>query len=85
MTTIIELRTRHAEKKNWPLMRNDSRVASDGYIHLCRKDGEPWPCTVATLLAIVEAADKLVTTRTHEAWTELVASLIDVADTGKGG
>lgn len=45
----------HRETKHWPLTRNQPRVAADGYIHECRKDGEPWPCKVAQAAAVITA------------------------------
>lgn len=40
----------HTEKKVWPLTKHESGLREDGYRHICRKDGEQWPCPIVALI-----------------------------------
>ena len=65
----VALRKAHHELKTWPLTRNDVRAASDGYLHVCRACGDPWPCAISLLLdrvARLEAVKERMDSRIAE-------------------
>ena len=61
------IRSRHAEKRSWPVTRHDRTVGPDGYIHYCAGDKALWPCdTVRVLAALDDCTASLDAARERE-------------------